>query len=138
VINGIRIGEARAQRHLDDAITNMKFNVNFDSVKVAGESVQVDFTFTTTYEGGERGPKQIGELKIIGTVYANEDKKSSEEISEAWKSKKTLPMRFAEDVINVVNFECASRGTLFAWGVGMVAPIPLSRTKIQESGPAAK
>lgn len=134
MINGIKISEVRAQRKVDDAITNMRFNINFDSVKVSGSDVQIDFTFSTSYEGGEKA-KEVGDLKIVGTVFANEDKKSSAEIDDSWKNKKTLPTKFAEDVINVVNFECASRGTLAAWAASMVAPIPLSRTRIQEQPP---
>lgn len=96
------------------------------------------YIFVATYEGGEAPKaKQIGELKIIGTILSKENKKDSDEISSVWKSKKTLPLAFAENIINLLNFECGARGTLLASSIGLLAPIPLSRAKLQET-PAGK
>jgi hypothetical protein len=134
MITGLRISRVEADRPVDEAIANMKFNINFDSVKVSGENVEVAYTFTTTYEGGAKNAKSVGELKIVGSVFAKEDKGTSEQISDSWKSKKTLPVKFAEDLINILNFECASRGTLLAWSIGMIAPLPITRAKLQEAG----
>ena len=136
MITGIRISEVHATRPIDEAIANMKFNINFDNVKVTeGGDVVVDYTFTTVYEGTEKGSKSVGELKIVGSVYAKEDKSTANQISGSWKDKKTLPIKFAEDVINILNFECASRGTLLAWSIGMIAPLPITRAKLQENEP---
>ena len=132
MITGIGISEVEAHRPVSDPITNMKFNINFDNVKVTGENVEVAYTFTTDYEGGTKGDKSVGDLKIKGTVLAKEDKDRVQEINETWKSKKTLPLSFAEDVINILNFECASRGTLLAWSIGVIAPLPLTRAKLEE------
>jgi hypothetical protein len=134
MITGIRISKVEAYRPVDEAIANMKFNINFDSVKVNGENVEVTYTFTTTYEGTEKSAKSVGELKIMGSVFAKEDKGTSEQINDSWKNKKTLPVKFAEDIINILNFECASRGTLLAWSIGMIAPLPITRAKLQETG----
>jgi hypothetical protein len=109
----------------------MKFNINFENVKVTGENVEVIYTFTTSYEGGDKG-KSVGDLKIKGSIFAKEDKDMVKQISDTWTAKKTLPVKFAEDVINILNFECASRGTLLAWSIGMIAPLPLTRAKLEE------
>jgi hypothetical protein len=136
MITGIRISEVHATRPIDEAIANMKFNINFDNVKVTeGGDVEVEYTFTTVYEGAEKTPKSVGELKIIGKVFAKEDKGMTGQISSSWKDKKTLPIKFAEDVINILNFECASRGTLLAWSIGMIAPLPITRAKLSENEP---
>ena len=75
MITGIRISEVHAARPVDEAIANMKFNINFDNVKVSENgNVEVIYTFTTSYEGGEKGSKSVGELKINGSVFAKEDK----------------------------------------------------------------
>jgi len=132
MITGVRISEVQAKRETEDMITNMKFNINFDNVKVTGENVEVAYTFTTAYEGGAKGDKSVGDLKIKGTVQAKEDKEMITQINEAWKNKKTLPVKFAEDLINILNFECASRGTLLAWSIGVIAPLPLTRAKLEE------
>lgn len=135
MITGIDISKVEASRLAKDMITNMKFNINFDDVKINQDNVEVAFTFVTSYEGGnESAPKNIGEIRIKGSVISKEDKKSVEEIENAWKSKKTLPLSFAENIINLLNFECGARGTLLAYSIGFVAPLPLSRAKLQETG----
>jgi hypothetical protein len=133
MITGIGINDVEAHRPVSDPITNMKFNINFDNVKVTGDNVEVTYTFSTAYEGGEKGNKSVGNLVIKGSVFAKEDKEMVQQINNTWKDKKTLPIRFAEDVINILNFECASRGTLLAWSIGMIAPLPLTRAKLEET-----
>lgn len=134
MITGIEINKVEAKRHLSEAISNMKFNINFDDVKVENDMVNVDFTFTAVYEKGEPSKEEkVGDLTIVGTILSKEGKKETEEISSTWKSKKTLPIKFAEDVINLLNFECGARGTLVAYSIGFAAPLPLSRAKLQEN-----
>lgn len=135
MITGIGINDVEAHRPVTDPITNMKFNINFDNVKVTGDNVEVTYTFSTSYEGGAKGDKEVGTLKIKGAVQAREDKEMISQINEAWKSRKTLPVKFAEDLINILNFECASRGTLLAWSIGVIAPLPLTRAKLEENQP---
>jgi hypothetical protein len=133
MITGIEINKVEAKRELSEAISNMKFNINFDDVKVSNDTVNVGFTFTAIYEGSS-ADKSVGELKIVGNVVSKEGKKDVEEIEGTWKNKKTLPLNFAEDVINLLNFECGARGTLVAYSIGFAAPLPISRAKLQEAG----
>lgn len=134
MITGIDIKNVVAKRELNEAISNMKFNINFESVKVSQDSVDVAFTFTATYEGGTANkPSRVGEIRIEGSILSKENKKDSEEIENSWKSKKTLPIKFAEDVINLLNFECGARGTLVAYSIGFAAPLPISRARLQET-----
>lgn len=133
MISGLRISHVEADRMNEEMIANMKFNINFDNVKVEGDNVHVEFTFVANYEGDAAKGKDVGQLKIIGTILAKEGKKEVEEISNLWKSKKTLPIPFAEGVINLLNFECGARGTLLASSIGLLAPLPLSRAKLSES-----
>jgi len=130
MITGLKVSSVSANRPTDDMIANMKFNINFDDVKVADDNVEVMYTFTAIYEGQDS--KQVGDLKIVGKLLAKETKAKAKEIADTWQNKKTLPVDFAEDVINLLNFECGSRGTLLAWSAGLVAPLPLSRAKIQQ------
>ncbi|MGC8547957.1 MAG: hypothetical protein ACP5MC_03100 [Candidatus Micrarchaeia archaeon] len=130
MITGLTVSSVSANRPTNEAITNMKFNINFDDVKVENGNVEVSYTFTTDYQGSNN--KSVGDLKIIGKVMAKEDKKVADEISKTWQEKKTIPIDFAEDVINLLNFECGSRGTLLAWSIGLVAPLPLSRAKLEQ------
>ncbi len=140
MITGIEIGKVEAVRNAPDAVTNMKFNINFDAVKVSHDIVNVEFTFTTTYEGSSQKAKAdvVGELKIVGNIVTKETKKDAEEIENRWKDKKTLPLGLAEDIINILNFECGARGTLVAYSMGFVAPLPISRARLQESNEEGK
>ncbi|MGC8479190.1 MAG: hypothetical protein ACP5M9_00775 [Candidatus Micrarchaeia archaeon] len=134
MITGIEVSKVEAKRENLEPISNMKFNINFDNVEIKQESVSVGFTFAAVYETGS-GNKQtkVGELVISGKVMSKESKKDLDEIDSTWKNKKTLPLRFAEDVINLVNFECGSRGTLIAYSIGFAAPLPISRAKLEET-----
>jgi len=135
VITSIDVTKIEANRDRKEMISNMKFNIHFDSVKVEKENVNVAFTFTAVYEGeqGRGDPKEVGKLTIMGNVLSKESQKDADEISKVWSSKQTLPLKFAEDVINILNFECGARGTLVAYSIGFVAPLPLSRAKLQEN-----
>ncbi len=131
MITGLEVTKVEANRKVSEAIGNMKFNINFEDVKVDKENVTVGFTFTAVYEG--TGSKEIGQLKITGNVISKESKKDADEITSVWKEKKTLPLRYAEDVINLLNFECGARGTLVAYSIGFAAPLPLSRAKLEQT-----
>lgn len=133
MITGIEISKVEAKRELSEAISNMKFNINFDDVKVTQDSVKIAFTFSTIYDGAGSKASKVGELTISGNVVAKENKKDTEEIESMWKNKKTLPLKMAEDVINLLNFECGARGTLLAYSIGFAAPLPISRAKLQET-----
>ncbi|MCL5100917.1 MAG: hypothetical protein M1122_03120 [Candidatus Marsarchaeota archaeon] len=134
MITGIEISKVEANRELSEAITNMKFNINFDNVKVNQENVNVAFTFTADYEGGSQTKTtKVGQIKIVGNIVSKEGKKDAEDIETTWKNKKTLPIKYAEDVINILNFECGARGTLVAYSIGFAAPLPISRAKLQET-----
>jgi hypothetical protein len=134
MITSIDVNKIEANRDTKESISNMKFNINFDDVKVKEDNVNVAFTFVAVYEGvpmkGEA--KEVGKLTIIGNVASKETKKEADEIEKAWKEKKTLPLQYAEDIINILNFECGARGTLVAYSIGFVAPLPLSRAKLSE------
>jgi hypothetical protein len=131
MITAVDVTRIEANRTQKELISNMKFNINFENVKVDKEDVDVAFIFTAVYDGAQQG-KEVGKLTISGNILAKESKKESEEIEKKWKDEKTLPLKFAEDVINMLNFECAARGTLVAYSIGFVAPLPLSRAKLQD------
>ena len=133
MITSVEVNKIEANRQIKDPISNMKFSINFDNVKVEKENVEVAFTFTAFYEGGSSGSKAVGQLKIMGNVMAKESKKDTDDILSTWNGKKTLPLKFAEDVINLLNFECGARGTLVAYSIGFVAPLPISRAKLSEN-----
>lgn len=138
MITGLNISSVSANRATNDAVTNMKFNINFDDVKLQGDTLAISFTYMTDYLGGQDNSKHVGELKIVGTLFAKEDKKRTDEILKVWQEKHTIPIEFAEDALTFLNFDCSSRGTLVAWSIGFAAPLPLTRIKLQEQPPEQK
>ncbi len=131
MITNIDVSKIEATRGSKELISNMKFNVAFDGVTVEKDNVHVDFTFSAFYEG-ETASKEVGKLTITGKVSSKEEKAVADDVQKTWTSKKTLPLKFAEDVLNIITFECGSRGTLIAYSMGFIAPLPMSRTKLQE------
>ena len=131
MITSVDVTRIEANRAQKELISNMKFNINFENVKVDKENVDVEFTFTAIYDGAQAA-KEVGKLTIAGNISAKESKTDADEIAQKWKDDKTLPLKFAEDVINMLNFECAARGTLVAYSIGFVAPLSLSRAKLQD------
>ncbi|MEM3839072.1 MAG: hypothetical protein QXF01_00620 [Candidatus Micrarchaeaceae archaeon] len=129
MITGLEVTKVEANRKTSENIGNMKFNINFEDVKVDKENVTVGFTFSAIYEG--EGAKEVGNLKISGNLFSKEAKKDADEIASTWKEKNTLPLKYAEDVINILNFQCGARGTLVAYSIGFAAPLPFSRAKIE-------
>ncbi len=132
MITGINIDKVEAVRSSTEAIANMRFNINFDDVKVEQDNVNVSFTFSTVYEGSN-AKDEVGHLTIVGKIVSKESKKDTDDITNTWKNKKTLPIQYAENIINLLNFECSARGTLAAYAIGFVAPLPLTRAKLQET-----
>ena len=41
-------------------------------------------------------------------------------------------MALAEEIINGLNFRCSATGTLVAYSLGLIPPLVISTTKIQE------
>ncbi|MGC8586733.1 MAG: hypothetical protein ACP5K9_00360 [Candidatus Micrarchaeia archaeon] len=132
MITSMEISKVEGERSSAEGIANMRFNINFDNVSTSEDTVEVTYTFLATYEG-TAGSQNIGQIKISGKIKSKENKKDSEEIASTWKNKKTLPIKFAENLINLINFECGSRGTLVAYSLGLVPPLPLTRATLQET-----
>jgi len=133
MITGMEISKVEGERNSPEGIANMRFNINFDDVSTSDDSIEVAYTFLAVYESAVDSSKSVGQIKISGKIKSKESKKDSDEITSTWKNKKTLPIKFAENLINLINFECGSRGTLVAYSLGLVPPLPLTRATLQES-----
>ena len=67
MITGIDVTKIEANRASKELISNMKFNINFDNVKVEKEDVNVTFTFTAVYDGPQ-GSGDVGKRTIVVNV----------------------------------------------------------------------
>jgi hypothetical protein len=71
-------------------------------------------------------------------VEVTESKDSASAIVKKWTQEHMLPTQIAEELINGLNFRCSATGTLVAYSIGLIPPMVISSTKIQEASPSAK
>jgi len=117
LITELRINKVEAVRNSDKDILGLNINIGIDNVKVEGQEVKIDFTYTATYLEG------VGELKMNGNIVAKEDSKLVKEISDKWGKEKKLPENFAENVLNAINYACGTNGTLVVRAINLSPPI---------------
>ncbi len=110
-----------------------KLNISLDSVNADGTKVKVTYTFIADYfDSDAKDAKSVGQLKLGGLVELSESKENAANIMKRWTEKKTLPIEVAEEIINGLNFRCSATGTLVAYALGLIPPLVISTTKIQE------
>lgn len=119
------------------AIGNQRFpklNISIDGVESKNDKIFVSYTFLADYKDGDDDKaKDVGHIKMGGTVELTEPKGKNAEIMDQWKSKGNLPVGVAEEVINGLNFRCSATGTLIAYSLGLIPPLVISQTKVSES-----
>ncbi len=111
-----------------------KLNISLDSVNSDGATkVKIGYTFIADYfDSDAKEAKSVGQLKLGGQVEISESKENAANIMKRWQEKKTLPIEVAEEIINGLNFRCSATGTLVAYALGLIPPLVISTTKIQE------
>ncbi len=109
-----------------------KLNISLDSVNSDGAKIKVSYTFIADYSENGKAESSVGQLKLGGAVEITETKETVAAIMKRWNDKKTLPVEVAEEVINGLNFRCSATGTLLAYALGLIPPLVISTTKIQE------
>ncbi|ASI13608.1 hypothetical protein Mia14_0278 [Candidatus Mancarchaeum acidiphilum] len=110
-----------------------KLNINFDSVEKEDKKLKVDYTFTASYSNSEKeNSKEIGSIGLSGYITIEDTAENIEAAVSKWKSKHTLPVNIAEEIINGLNFRCSATGTLIAYSLGLIPPLVISQTKIEE------
>ena len=111
-----------------------KLNISLDAVNSDGPKIKINYTFIADYfDSDMKDAKSVGQLKLGGLVELSETKDGTAAIMKRWQEKKTLPVEVAEEIINGLNFRCSATGTLVAYALGLIPPLVISTTKIQES-----
>ncbi|HUC38587.1 MAG TPA: hypothetical protein VL944_00465 [Candidatus Acidoferrum sp.] len=104
-----------------------------DGVTVEGTKIKVNYEFSATYfDSDAKNAKSIGDLKLGGYVELEETKEVADKVSKKWADSKMLPPEMAEDVLNNLNFRCGATGTLVAYSLGLIPPLVITRTKVEE------
>ncbi len=110
-----------------------KLDYNINDVSADGTKIKVSYEFAATYfDSDAKGAKSIGELKLGGYVEIEDSKENVASVSKKWSDSHMLPPEVAEEVLNNLNFRCGATGTLLAYSLGLIPPLVITRTKIEE------
>ncbi|MCL4380794.1 MAG: hypothetical protein M1331_02045 [Candidatus Marsarchaeota archaeon] len=136
MISGFVISNIEGKIESQESLANQRFpklNINLDKVSSSNNKLKVDYTFAADYlDGDNKDAKSVGYLKLGGTIEIVESKEKVAEIMKRWDEKHSLPVDLAEEIINGLNFRCSSAGTLLAYSIGLIPPLVISMTKVQE------
>jgi len=128
MIKGARIIEVQAKRDSMNPIEGLGINIALNEVTVKGNEITIKYTYTVKYE------KNVGELKMTGEIFFEEDPKKIKDVEKQWKDKKTLPNDFAEIVLNSINYTCSTNGVLVVRSVNLSPPMIPPRIQLGKAG----
>jgi hypothetical protein len=138
MITGFSITGVEGKVESADSLSRQRFpklNINIEKVKQEGnDRLAVDFSFLAEYlDGDAKSSKSLGSIKLSGTIDVKDTKEAIESSMKKWNDSKTLPTALAEEMINGLNFRCSASGTLVAYSLGLIPPLVISATRVQES-----
>ncbi len=112
-----------------------RLNISLDNLSVKSDKINITYTFLADYfDGDGKDANNIGQIKLGGTIEIQESKDSVSAVTKKWNESHKLPVQLAEEVVNGLNFRCSATGTLVAYSLGLIPPLVISTTKIQEEG----
>ena len=85
----------------------------------------------TTMRARAKDAKKVGHIKLIRR-WRSPNQRTNGKHNEKWNQDHMLPVQMAEEIINGLNFRCSATGTLVAYSLGLIPPLVISTTKIQE------
>ena len=136
MITGFSILNVEGKINSSDVLAKQRFprlNINIDDVKADGPKLNIGYSFVADYHDGDaKDSKKVGFIKLTGTVEVTESKEEVSNVVKKWNADHVLPVQMAEDIINGLNFRCSATGTLVAYSLGLIPPLVISTTKIQE------
>ena len=94
-----------------------------DIGKSKQKTIEIEFTFTSTYE-----PK-FATIQIEGTLLFLEEEKVVKEITNEWKKKKKIPVNYIEYILNAILGRCSIEAILLSRELNLPAPFPLPRLR---------
>ncbi len=131
MITGGTIDYVEAKREKEGDPKGISIDIQITSVKVEGKKVTVKYDYKVIYNEG------IGNLKMSGTLFADEELKKAKEIEETFKKNQRLPDDFAEVVLNTVSFTCGTNGILVIRPVNLTPPIMPPRIELSKQAKSA-
>lgn len=136
MITGFTILGVEGKINSQDVLAKQRFpklNINLDNVEANGDKLKINYSFVADYfDNDAKDAKSVGNLKLSGTVEVQESKEQVNSILKKWNDTRMLPVPLAEEIINGLNFRCSATGTLVAYSLGLIPPLVISTTKLQE------
>lgn len=136
MITGFSILDVEGKINSTDALSKQRFpklNINIDKVSADGTKLSVDYSFQADYvEDESKNAKSLGHIKLRGMVEVTDSKEEVAKVVKKWDQEHMLPVQLAEEIINGLNFRCSATGTLVAYSLGLIPPLVISTTKLQE------
>lgn len=137
MITGFSILNVEGKIDSSEVLARQRFprlNINIDKVVADGATkLNVNYSFQADYNDSDaKEAKTVGHIKLTGTVEVTESKDEVTNIVKKWNTDHVLPTQLAEEIINGLNFRCSATGTLVAYSLGLIPPLVISTTKIQE------
>lgn len=137
MITGFSILNVEGKINSSNVLATQRFprlNINIDKVTADGTTkLNVSYSFQADYHDGDaKEAKNIGHIRLTGEVEVTESKEEVANVLKKWNADHVLPVQLAEEIINGLNFRCSATGTLVAYSLGLIPPLVISTTKIQE------
>lgn len=137
MITGFTITKVEGTIDSQDSLMKQMFpklNINIERVSSSEDKVKIEYSFYADYlDGTAKDAKSVGHIKLSGDIDVKESKESVSAILKKWSDTNSLPVQLAEEIINGLNFRCSATGTLVAYSLGLIPPLVISTTKIQEA-----
>jgi hypothetical protein len=136
MITGFSILNVEGKITSSEVLSKQRFprlNINIEKVSAEGTKLNVDYSFQADYHDSEaKDSKNIGHIRLTGIVEVTDSKDEVANTLKKWNQDHVLPVQLAEEIINGLNFRCSATGTLVAYSLGLIPPLVISTTKIQE------
>jgi len=136
MITAFNVSKVEGQINKPDMLSSQRFprlGINIDKVSATAERISIEYSFNADYaDSDSKDAKNVGTIKLSGSIELQETKDRVAAIMKRWDETKMLPKDLAEEVVNGLNFRCSATGTLIAYSLGLIPPLVISRTTIEE------
>jgi hypothetical protein len=124
MISGGKITGFDAKRLKDGQATGMAVNIAIDDLKAEGNRLTASYSYAVDYQPG------MAKMTIFGEIWF--DEKNAKQLVEDWRKSKKFPPAMAEDLLTAINYAASAVGTLLSFGLGISAPLSISRARVQQ------
>lgn len=131
MIIGGKISKVTVERLTDEPVKGFNVSVDVRNMTAKDKFVLIDYHYELEYKD------KVGTLAFEGQVIFQGDDKQRKDILDKWAKTKELDPAFAEEVLNSITHTGRVLGTLYAFSIGLPAPIEANRYQLQRNAQAS-